>query len=70
MIKVAIFNGKPGVKYCEFEQGPASGSPQFKCVPEGLLSPVQAECVARELREGRVSGVVGQLRWYRQAGGG
>jgi hypothetical protein len=70
MIKVAIFNGKPGVKYCEFEQGVPGGSPQFKCVPEGVLSPAQAEGVARELSEGRVSGIVGQLRWYRQAGGG
>ena len=69
MIKVTIFNGKPGVKYCEFEQGLASGKPEFRCVPEGLLSPVQAECIARELSEGRISGIVGQLRWYRQAGG-
>jgi hypothetical protein len=70
MIKVAIFNGNPGAKYCEFEQGLADGRPQFKCDPEGLLSPAQIECIARELGEGRVSGVVGQLRWYRQAGGG
>ena len=70
MIKVAIFNGKPDAKYCEFERDHACGTPQYKCVPEGLLSPAQAECVARELSEGRISGVVGQFRWYRQAGGG
>ena len=70
MIKVAIFNGKPGAKYCEFEQALGDGSPEFKCVAEGLLSPAQAECVARELSEGSISGIVGQFRWYRQAGGG
>ncbi len=76
MIKVAIFNGSPDIKYCEFEIAYcelgrlAGGTVQFKCVPEGLLSPAQAECVARELSEGRISGIVGQLRWYRQAGGG
>jgi hypothetical protein len=70
MIKVAIFNGKPGAKYCEFEQALGDGGPAFKCAPEGLLSPAQAECVARELSEGSISGIVGQFRWYRQAGGG
>jgi hypothetical protein len=70
MIKVAIFNGKPGAKYCEFQQDPTDGRPESKCIPEGLLSPAQAECIAQELSEGRISGVVGQLRWYRQAGGG
>jgi hypothetical protein len=70
MIKVAIFNGSPDVKYCEFEQGLASGRPQCKSVPERLLSPAQVECIARELSEGRISGIVGQFRWYRQAGGG
>jgi hypothetical protein len=70
MIKVTIFNGKPGAKLCQFEESLTNGKPEFKCVPEGPLSPAQAECIARELGEGRISGIVGQFRWYRQAGGG
>jgi hypothetical protein len=68
MIRVAIFDGTPGVKYVEFEVVPIERAAQVRCVPDGLLSFENAHAIAKEVNEGRVRGWIDHIRWYRQAG--
>lgn len=68
MIRVALFDGSPSVKYAEFDVVPLERPDQFRCSPEGLLGFEDARAISRELSKGRVRGWIARIRWYRQAG--
>jgi hypothetical protein len=68
-MKVALDNGSSERKYVEFDTVPLKKDGEFRCIPDGILSPELAVQVAQELAAGRISGRVNKYHWYRQAGG-
>ena len=67
MIRVALFDGKPGVKVVEFEAIPLEREADFRCDPEGVLSFHLARQVAHDLQRGDMVGWVVGYRWHRLA---
>jgi len=70
MIRVALFDGKPGVKVVEFDAVPLEREADFRCDPEGLLAFHLTQEIAKELQRGCVDGWVAGYHWHRLAGGG
>ena len=70
MIRVALFDDKPGVKVVEFDAIPLEREADFRCDPEGLLLSFHlAQELASGLQRGDMDGWVAGYRWHRLAGG-
>jgi len=63
MARIALFDGRPGVKCAEFDALPLRDQSQYRCVPPDALAWEQAKQVSQEVSEGRVNGRIDRFRW-------
>jgi hypothetical protein len=61
MVTVRLFRSEKAAGFIRFDEA------KHRMKPEGVLPDDSIDVIRRELEAGRIAGVIGPYRWYRQA---